>query len=238
MKLLNKLIIGILFLGIINAQANLHSYPGPNCLNTALVYAKILKYPRYTSNQETLLYLESRLCHEVSLVGKRQKNDIQIIIDKRPLAQKGVISHAYVYLSPEVMFEKIGYAVEAGYRFMKEDEIQAEYDVDFKNIDVKSFRCQKLESKELVAVEELEKELFYYDNFFDSEKFIKKLNDVVDSAETISDSFIKNVIYQRALSLVYQLGVVDRKYQSEKVNQLIFSKATNAEIKKALSLLK
>ena len=116
--------------------------------------------------------------------------------------------------------------------------VQSAFSIENKNIDVKSFRCQKLESKELVAVEKLEKELFYYDNFFDTEKFIKKINDVVDSAETISDSFIKNVIYQRALSLVYQLGVVDRKSQSEKVNQLIFSKATNAEIKKALSLLK
>lgn len=235
MTVIKKLILGILCFGVLSTQANLHSYPGPNCLNTALVHAQILKYPRYTSNQEMYLYLNSSLCQEITLGEKRQKNDIQIIIDQRPLAQKGIISHAYIYLSPEVMFEKIGFAVEAGYRYMKEDDILAEYEVDFLSITVKSFRCQKLVNKELTGIESLEKELFFFDKNFDGDKFLKKANSTLIKADTLSDIYIKNVIYQRALSLVFQLGVLDGKYQSEGINQLVFGQANHHEIKKVLN---
>lgn len=235
MTIIKKLILGILCFGVLSTQANLHSYPGPNCLNTALVHAQILKYPRYTSNQEMYLYLNSSLCQEITLGEKRQKNDIQIIIDQRPLAQKGIISHAYIYLSPEIMFEKIGFAVEAGYRYMKEDDILAEYEVDFLSIAVKGFRCQKLVNKELAGIESLEKELFFFDKKFDGDKFLKKVNLTLLKADTLSDIFIKNVIFQRALSLVFQLGVLDGKYQSEGINQLVFGQANHHEIKKALN---
>lgn len=235
MTVIKKLILGILCFGVLSTQANLHSYPGPNCLNTALVHAQILKYPRYTSNQEMYLYLNSSLCQEITLGEKRQKNDIQIIIDQRPLAQKGIISHAYIYLSPEVMFEKIGFAVEAGYRYMKEDDILAEYEVDFLSIAVKGFRCQKLVNKELAGIESLEKELFFFDKNFDGDKFLIKVNSTLLKADTLSDIFIKKVIFQRALSLVFQLGVLDGKYQSEGINQLVFGQANHHEIKKVLN---
>lgn len=235
MTIIKKLILGILGFGVLSTYANLHSYPGPNCLNTALVHAQILKYPRYTSNQEMYLYLKSSLCQEITLNEKRQKNDIQIILDQRPLAQKGIISHAYIYLTPEVMFEKIGFAVEAGYRYMKEDEIHAEYEVDFQLITVKSFRCQKLANKELAMIESLEKELFSLDKSFNGDKFLIKLNSALFKADTLTDVFIKNVIYQRTLSLIFQLGIIDGKYQSEGINQLVFGQANHYEIKKALN---
>lgn len=224
-------------MGVLSTQANLHSIPGPNCLNTALVYTNVLKYPRYTSNQEMLLYLKSNLCHEVSLTGKRQKNDIQIIIDKRPLAQKDIISHAYVYVSPEVMFEKIGFAVEAGYRYMKESEILSEYEVDFQDLTVKSYRCQSLTHKDLLFIESLEREFFYFENNFNAESFVAKVKKTVLLADTVKDTFIRDVIYQRALSIIFQLGIVDRKYQNNLIDQLIFSKASNSQIAHAIRSL-
>ena len=213
------------------AHSSLHGLEGPNCLNTALIYTKILKYPRYTSNQEMNLYLHSSLCRELSVNEKRHNRDIQIIRDLRPLALKDIISHAYVYVSPGVMFEKIGFSPEASYRTISEDEILSDYDVDNKQIIVKRFRCQNFQHKDLVFILELEKKLFQQAENIDGKEFISDLKEALRLADNLDNKFVRDSIYQRVLAMLYQLGLINNQYQNNSVNKLVLSNSENWQIK-------
>lgn len=232
MKTIRFLLANLLVLmSLKDAFSSLHSLEGPNCLNSALIYTNILKYPRYTSNQEMNLYLHSSLCRELSGNEKRHNRDIQIIRDLRPFAQKDIISHAYVYVSFGVMFEKIGFSPEATYRTVSEDEILSDYDVDNKEIVVQRFRCQDFQHKDLAFILGLEKKLFQQAEKIEGKKFITDLKEALRLADNLDNKFVRDSIYQRVLAMLYQLGLINNQYQNNNVNKLVLSYSENWQIK-------
>lgn len=97
-----------------------------NCLNGALRYKQILNQERYTSNAEMWSVLESPLCLKVD--SSPDEFDIGILIDKRPHAEPFMISHAFVLLKNNKIFEKHGLGEMEPYQYSTVDTVLAEYE--------------------------------------------------------------------------------------------------------------
>lgn len=125
---------------------------GPNCLNGALVSAGVLPYHRYTSNQEMQMVLHSKMCQKVEN-SNRSKNNIGVIKDLGPYATSGIISHAFVYLTDDLSFEKRGYDKREPYHFVSTDSILSDYQVaSLIGPEVEFYKC--ISWKDLVDAEE------------------------------------------------------------------------------------
>lgn len=74
---------------------------GPNCWNAALLSAKILARPRFTSPEEMTFWLESPLCRRLGAGEAPRPGDLVAIRDRA-----GQEVHGFVYLSPELSFSK------------------------------------------------------------------------------------------------------------------------------------
>lgn len=74
---------------------------GPNCWNAALLAARILARPRFTSPEEMAFWLASPLCRRLGAGEAPRPGDIVAIRD-----QAGQEVHGFVYLSPELAFSK------------------------------------------------------------------------------------------------------------------------------------
>jgi hypothetical protein len=117
------------------------NFDGPNCINGAMVKAKLLPYQRYSSNSELWDKLHSIQCNRVSL-NDLNVGDIGIIIDHGPHSLPNVISHAFVYLDKQTSFEKHGWAKTEAYQTVDTLNILEEYDVrDDGNVRVEYYRC-------------------------------------------------------------------------------------------------
>jgi len=103
---------------------------GPNCFNTTLVAPKILEHMRYSSSEELAWYLDSVLCKKVN-ESEMQPGDPVVVFNHPILAPSStVISHSYVYLTPNLSFQKTGYMGKiAPFEFSNPQQISKEYEV-------------------------------------------------------------------------------------------------------------
>jgi hypothetical protein len=137
-----------LFLLIIVFASTVHAsdlyfsnFDGPNCINGAMVKAKLLPYHRYSSNIELWYRLHSIQCKRVSLDDLKM-GDIGIIIDHGPHALPNIISHAFVFLDNQSSFEKHGWAKSEAYQTVNTLNILEEYGVSNDgDVRVEYFRC-------------------------------------------------------------------------------------------------
>ncbi len=103
---------------------------GPNCLNAAMTSVGLSKHYRYASNGEMQTMLNSPLCRRLANGEVRAVNDIGLILDNGPYAMKGIISHAFVHVSRDQVFEKHGYSRTDPYQVVNLQNVFAEYEVD------------------------------------------------------------------------------------------------------------
>lgn len=142
MKVLVALIIFYIHSALYASGPIYTNVDGPNCLNGALVAAKILPYHRYTSNTEMLLKVSSPLCLKVAN-KEEKKGDIGLISDHGPFSTKEVISHSFMILENGMSFEKHGYGASEAYQTVQTQNILDEYDVgEDKNKTVEYFHCE------------------------------------------------------------------------------------------------
>jgi hypothetical protein len=195
---------------------------GPNCLNTALLFNRIVPYARYTSNTEFDIILKSSLCRPLQVHEERKLGDIHIILGTRPTSQKGLYSHAYVFLKGDDMFEKVGSSQKAPYRVVKESEIFEDYQVgEFSRVE--GHRCHPLKRERLKErsrivlekMEALEKELSSIlgdeSRTRKPEVFFKIKSSVREIAKALQDhenDLVFKIVLGRIVSLGQQLHIL------------------------------
>jgi hypothetical protein len=97
---------------------------GPNCWNTALVAAKILAAPSFTSPEEMTFWMKSPLCRALGGGELPRPGDIIAI-----RSQAGEEVHGFVYLTPELSFSKNYLTAMAPYALQGPEEVYQEFPV-------------------------------------------------------------------------------------------------------------
>lgn len=116
-------------------------YDGPNCLNSALYQNQITPFHHYTSNAEMIHILTSEACHKLTPNDALALNDIGVIFSTSKLALKEVISHAFVVIDGNRLFEKHGYSKAEAYQFTDLTTVFSEYSIP-DSARVEYYRCQ------------------------------------------------------------------------------------------------
>lgn len=225
-----RFILILLFTAVIQSAWATQQYisiDGPNCLNGALVASKMLPAHRYSSNSEMRINLKSGMCQKIANQN-RKVGDIGLIFDLGPFADKEVISHAFVYISNEVSFEKRGYAQTEPYHLVATKIILEDYDVEnILSAEVEFYRCQDWKSfyasekkslsvelnKKLVEVENLEEMLQVAiakndKNFSQVKKQILKISAGMSEIQTKSGQIFVEIIAARIVSISSQLNAL------------------------------
>ncbi len=215
MKLLRQLIP---FLILISSNLSAAAPPfqnvnGPNCLNAAMVSVGLSKHYRYASNGEMQTMLNSPLCRRLTNGEERAYNDIGLILDNGPYATKGIISHAFVQLSRDQVFEKHGYSKTDPYQVVNLQNVFQEYEVDQNpaclqnQFDRKAcrmgtdyYRCGNLE--QFITSHQTEIRKYTIGFFRQLEKIEKKLQDSLAAGEPLKN---------KQLEIARDLQVLARK---------------------------
>lgn len=123
-------LVTLIISGLATAATPVVGVNGPNCLNAAMVSTGLSKAYRYASNGEMQTMLHSPLCRPLQNGEKRAVNDIGLILDNGPFATPGIISHAFVLVSQDQVFEKHGYSKNDLYQIVNLQNVLKEYQFD------------------------------------------------------------------------------------------------------------
>ena len=217
MTILRKLISTLILISSSFATATttirFAAIDGPNCLNAAMVSVGLSKSERYASNGEMQTMLKSPLCRRLTNAEDRKVNDIGLILDNGPYATPGIISHAFVQVSPDKVFEKHGYSQSDPYQVVDLQSVFKDYGFDQNpacrqnQFDRKAcrrgtefYRCENLEN--FIAAHKSKIKMYTLGFFRQLEKIEQKLQD-----ELTSSNFTKN----KSLSTARDLQVLAAK---------------------------
>lgn len=198
MTILRKLISTLILISSSFATATttirFAAIDGPNCLNAAMVSVGLSKSERYASNGEMQTMLKSPLCRRLTNAEVRKVNDIGLIFDNGPYATPGIISHAFVQVSPDKVFEKHGYSQSDPYQVVDLQSVFKDYDFDQNpacrqnQFDRKAcrmgtdfYRCDNLEN--FIAAHKSKIKMYTLGFFRQLEKIEQKLQDDIAAGD-------------------------------------------------------
>lgn len=120
------------------------SYDGPNCLNTVLLYKGFNQSYHYTSLAEFQIVLTSPLCQQVSF-HSLEENLVGIVQSESKFANPNFISHGFIKIKDQSVFEKKGYSSEEPIRLVDLSTVIKDYEIQNPEQSIKLFRCQQFD---------------------------------------------------------------------------------------------
>lgn len=99
---------------------------GPNCFNAALVFSGILSNLRGSTADEIEFYMKEPLCRKKAKSESPEAGDLGLI-SRGAAHQKPFVSHAFIYLSDDFVFEKSSQFKTDPYTLKERSETIAEY---------------------------------------------------------------------------------------------------------------